>query len=228
MGLTDEENFPAPEVSATVSSMTPASPTASAPESPRAEDGAVAPRDGAGVAPALPLVMIGKPGSPLHALTDLSQVLSGGEIVTDGVMELAELVSLAQSANQTTIEFRINPINVAALAIALDRPAWYIALCEDCGADLAVPFRDPDARDAWAVGHGAVTDPFTKHPHAVLLTTEFAGELVGPHGAVRLHLGREGWYFRCTDAEHARDNGPYPSGQLALSSFRDHVAKANA
>jgi hypothetical protein len=35
---------------------------------------------------------------------------------------------------------------------------FYLAVCEQCGADLPVPFYDEDERDRWAEAHENATD----------------------------------------------------------------------
>lgn len=101
----------------------------------------------------------------------------------------------------------------------------HLAACHRCqGPDLAEPFADPVERDQHAIDHVSRT------LHAVVLTD--LTETGQPEAGVVLRTDvvedRHGqvasvWTTVCTAQSCKRQVSGFPSGQLALGNWRDHL-----
>jgi hypothetical protein len=108
------------------------------------------------------------------------------------------------------------------------KPVWHLANCYR--DEMGEPFRDPDERDAWALTHAEATG------HVVHLAVETPvgdpGMASDLHLAVAIRCFPGSVWRWCCPAESccAQDgapkwNGPYPTGQVALASWRGHGTK---
>jgi hypothetical protein len=108
------------------------------------------------------------------------------------------------------------------------KPAWHLANCYR--DEMGQPFLDPDERDAWAVAHAEATG------HVVHLTVESPtgdmGVVADLHLAVAIRCFPGSVWRWCCPAESCRGrdgapkwNGPFPTGQVALASWRGHGAR---
>jgi hypothetical protein len=93
---------------------------------------------------------------------------------------------------------------------------WYLAACHRCADDLGQPFATEDERDDWAAEHATATG------HTVHVFAEADGTIMGEHTSGMVRFTNGAGRFLCTRATCERWNGPYPSAQVALASFRDH------
>ena len=112
------------------------------------------------------------------------------------------------------------PINAtlrAVFAAGTMGTAWFLALCAQCGDDLAQPFRDEDERDTWAAEHLTATG------HVVRLAVDQFEDIVSLHlTAVIRRVGLGQFEFQCRADGCSRWNGPYPTAQSAIASWRQH------
>lgn len=103
---------------------------------------------------------------------------------------------------------------------------FHLVFCRRCDADLAQPFADPQARDAWACQHLIDTG------HIVHLTiTDITGDQgeEGDPAAADMHLavvlssdGAGGYKWTCPAAGCRRENDPYATPAAALGSWAAH------
>lgn len=102
---------------------------------------------------------------------------------------------------------------------------WYLALCIRCAegtvADRGQPFRDETERDTWAAKHLAGTG------HAVRLLVDSLGELPELHLSSVISRAAVGDFrYLCLAPSCSVSNGPFPSPELAIASWRSHPVPA--
>ncbi len=108
---------------------------------------------------------------------------------------------------------------------------WNLAICFRCDPDLAQPFLDSEARDAWATEH------VQRHGHTVMLTLAEPGgegEVGQSVAAGTMHLAAmlrvddngNGYRWLCPTKGCENWHGPYATPEIALASWAGHSAKA--